>query len=70
MEEAGKETSVYAKEVSEKEESESIERLKGKGVQFTEITDFAPWKDACAGIIGEYTKGMEEQYKQITDLAE
>lgn len=70
VEEAGKETSAYAKEVSEKEESESIERLKGKGVKFTEVTDFAPWKEACAGIISEYTKGMEDQYKQITDLAE
>ena len=68
--EAGKETSQYAKELSEKEESESIARLKEKGVKFTEVTDYTPWKEACADIISQYTKGMEEEYKQITSLAE
>ena len=63
-------TAYVKKELSEKEESESIARLKEKGVKFTEVTDYTPWKEACADIISHYTKGMEEEYKQITSLAE
>lgn len=68
--EAGQEASQYARELSEQEEEESIARLKEKGVVFTEVTDYAPWQEACADVIAQFTEGMEEEYAQITALAD
>lgn len=68
--EAGQETSAYAKEISAQEDEESIARLKEKGVVFTEVTDYTPWKEACADVIAEYTAGLEDEYAQITAMAQ
>lgn len=68
IEEAGKATSEYCKELSDKIENESKQRLMEKGVTFVEVPDKKPWQDACAGVISEYTKGYEAEYQQILDL--
>lgn len=67
--EAGKAASEYCKEISAQEESESEERLKGKGVTIIEVPDKAPWRAACESIISEYTSGLESEYQQILDFA-
>ena len=33
-----------------------------------EIEDKSPWREACEGIISEYTAGHEAEYQQILDL--
>lgn len=68
IQQAGKATSEYCRKLSDKIESESKERLKADGVTFVEVTDKQPWKDACQEIISQYTKGYENEYKQIEDL--
>lgn len=66
--EAGKAASEYCKTLSNQIEEESKERLMEKGVVFVAVSDKQPWKEACAEIISQYTKGYEDEYKQITDL--
>ncbi len=66
--EAGKQTSEYCKELSGQVEEESKARLIEKGVTFVEIEDKSPWREACEGIISEYTAGHEAEYQQILDL--
>lgn len=66
--EAGKQTSEYCKALSEQMEEESKARLIEKGVTFIEVEDKAPWREACEGIISEYTAGHEAEYQQILDL--
>lgn len=66
---AGEATSEYAKTLSEQEENDSMSRLKEKGVTFVEVPDIQPYRDACADIINQYTKGHEAEYQTITDLA-
>ena len=68
IEEAGKATSEYCKELSDQIENESKQRLIEKGVTFVEVPDKTPWQEACAGVISEYTKGYEADYQQIMDL--
>lgn len=68
LNEAGKAASAYCRELSGRLEEESKARLREKGVTIVEITDKQPWKDVCREIIEEYTKGYEEEYRQITDL--
>ena len=67
--EAGKKASEFNAGLSEENENKCIDELKAKGVKFVEVPDLQPWRDACANIIAESTKGMEEYVKQIQDLA-
>lgn len=68
VEEAGQAASQYCRELSAKTEEECKARLEEKGVIFVEIADKTPWQDACAGVISQYTEGLEEEYQQILDL--
>lgn len=69
VEEAGKLTSEYCKEQSQKIEDECIARLTEKGVSFVEVTDKTPWQEACKDVIAQYTEGLETEYQQILDAA-
>lgn len=67
--EAGKKTSAYCKEISAQEEADSEERLTEKGVTIVEVTDQAPYREACESLISTYTNGLEKEYEQILDCA-
>lgn len=66
--EAADYASSFNAELSEKEEAKVLEQLKAEGVNVVEVTDKTPWMDACADIIKEATKGMEDTYQQILDM--
>ena len=66
---AGEYASRYNAQQSEKNEEDSMNKLKGAGVTFVEVSDMQKWKDACADTIASCIKGMEKDYKTITDMA-
>ena len=68
IEEAGKATSAYCKELSARTEEECKARLEEKGVVFVAVPDKTPWQEACSEVIAQYTAGLEEEYQQILDL--
>lgn len=65
VEEAGKDTSKYCKELSAKMEEECKERLEKKGVTFIEVSDKTPWQKACKSVIDKCIKGYESEYEEI-----
>ena len=66
--EAGKVASQFNREISEQAENEVLEQLKADGVNVVEVTDIAPWQDACKSVIDENIKGQEELYQKIVDM--
>lgn len=69
IEAAGKASSNYDEQLSKKNEEKCMKELKAKGVTFVEVKDKQKWKDACASTIKSDTKGMESEYKQISNMA-
>jgi len=67
--EAGKAAGEYNKSISEQKENEVLEELKASGVNVVEVEDKTPWQEATKQIIADNTKGQEELYQQILDLA-
>lgn len=67
--EAGKYASEFNRQISEEAENEVLEQLKADGINVVEVTDVKPWQDAVAGVIADNTKGQEELYQKILDLA-
>lgn len=69
VKEAGAATSEYCKEISAQEEADSEARLEENGVAIIEVEDYAPWREACAEVVSEYSAGLEDEYQQILDFA-
>ena len=67
--EAGEYASQYNRQISEDAENEVLEQLKADGVNVVEVSDVTPWQEAVKGVIEENTKGQEDLYQQILDLA-
>ncbi|MDR1578999.1 MAG: TRAP transporter substrate-binding protein [Synergistaceae bacterium] len=67
--EAGKYASEFNASLSAKIENDCKAELQAAGVTFTEVNDLKAWQDACAEIISQFSKGMEEDYKAILDMA-
>ena len=67
--EAGEYASQYNRQISEDAENEVLEQLKADGVNVVEVSDVTPWQEAVKSVIEENTKGQEELYQQILDLA-
>ena len=67
--EAGKAAGEYNKSISEQKENEVLEELKASGVNVVEVEDKTPWQEATKQVIADNTKGQEELYQQILDLA-
>ena len=67
--EAGEYASQFNRQISEEAENEVLEQLKADGVNVVEVNDVTPWQEAVKGVIEENTKGQEELYQQILDLA-
>lgn len=67
--EAGEYASQLNKQTSQDAENEVLEQLKADGVKIVEVEDVTPWQEAVKGVIEENTKGQEELYQQILDMA-
>ncbi len=67
--EAGEYASQFNRQISEEAENEVLEQLKADGVNVVEVNDVTPWQEAVKGVIEENTKGQEELYQKILDLA-
>ena len=66
--EAGAYASENNRKNSENKENEVLEQLKADGVTVVEVTDQAPWKEACKAVIEENTADQAELYQQILDM--
>ncbi len=67
--EAGKAAGEYNKSISEQKENEVLDGLRASGVNVVEVEDKTPWQEATKQVIADNTKGQEELYQQILDLA-
>lgn len=68
MMEAGKYASEYNRKISEEKENEVLEALKAEGCNVVEVTDIAPWQEACKDIIESSSAVNKELYQQILDM--
>ncbi len=46
-----------------------MEQLKADGIKIVEVDDVTPWQEAVKGVIEDNTKGQEELYQKILDMA-
>ncbi|MCM1125173.1 MAG: TRAP transporter substrate-binding protein [Lachnospiraceae bacterium] len=67
--EAGDYASQLNKANSEDAENEVLEQLKADGINIVEVEDVTPWQEAVKGVIADNTKGQEDLYQQILDMA-
>ncbi len=67
--EAGKLAQDFNRELSQSAEDEVLEELKADGCNVVEVTDPSVWAAACADVIAENTKGYEDLYQKLLDLA-
>lgn len=67
--EAGAYASQSNRQISEDAENEVLEQLKAEGINIIEVTDVTPWQEAVKDVVAENTKGQEELYQEILDLA-
>jgi len=66
--EAGDYASEFNRKISEEAENAVLEELKAAGINVIEVTDIAPWQEACKDIIEESTKDNKELYQQILGM--
>ena len=62
---AGKQTQQFNAELSEKAENEVLDQLKAEGCNIVEVTDKAPWQEACKDVIEANTKDQAELYGKL-----
>ncbi len=67
--EAGKLASEHCKKISAEAEAEVLEALKAEGCNVVEVTDLAPWKEACKKVIEDNTASQADLYQQLLDFA-
>lgn len=67
--EAGRQVQKYNQEVSQAAEDEVLEQLKAEGCNVVDVTDKAPWQEACAKVISDNTADQAELYQQLLDFA-
>lgn len=67
--EAGEYASQLNKANSQDAENEVLEQLKADGITIVEVDDVTPWQEAVKGVIADNTKGQEDLYQQILDMA-
>lgn len=66
--EAGKLTQAYNAQIVEEAENEVLEALKSEGCNIVEITDKAPWVEACQEVITANTSDQAELYATLVGL--
>lgn len=67
--EAGRQVQKFNQNLSQTAEDEVLQQLKDEGCNVVEVTDKAPWQEACAKVIEENTADQAELYQQILDMA-
>ena len=67
--EAGKKAEEYNKSISQEKEDEVLEGLKEEGCNVVEVSDLAPWREACTKVIEDNTSSQADLYQQLLDLA-
>ncbi len=68
MMEAAKLASEYNRQISEEAENKVLDELKAEGCNVVEVTDKAPWQEACKKVIDENTSAYADLYQQILDM--
>lgn len=66
--EAGKLTQAYNAEIAEAAEAEVLEQLKAEGCNIIEVTDKAPWVEACQEVITASTSDQAELYATLVAM--
>ena len=66
--EAGKRTQEFNASLSEEEENKVLDELRAEGCNIVEVSDKAPWQEACKKVIEENTSSQAELYQQLLDL--
>ena len=66
--EAGKYASEFNRRISEEAENKVLEELKAEGITIVEVTDKAPWQEACKEVIANASSSNPELYKKIVDM--
>lgn len=67
--EAGKEVQKFNQNLSQGEEDKVLDELRASGCNVVDVTDKAPWQEACSKVISENTADQAELYQQILDMA-
>ena len=52
-----------------KEIKKHLEELKAEGCNVVDVPDKTEWQEACAQVITDNTKGLEDLYQQLVDMA-
>ena len=68
LEDAGKATGEYNKEISEEKEKEVLEDIRAAGVNVVDVEDKSPWQEAVKQVVDDNIEGYEDLYQQILDL--
>ena len=68
MMEASKLASEYNRQISEEAENKVLDELKAEGCNVVEVTDKAPWQEACKKVVEENTSAYADLYQQIVDM--
>ena len=66
--EAGEYASEFNRKISAEAEEKVLNELIADGVNVVEVSDIAPWQDACKEIIASSTASNAELYQQILDM--
>lgn len=67
--EAGRLSQEFNAGLSEDEENRVLEELKAGGCNVVDVPDKSEWQAACAQVITDNTKGLEDLYQQLVDMA-
>ena len=67
--EAGRLSQEFNASLSEDEENRVLEELKAEGCNVVDVPDKTEWQEACAQVITDNTKGLEDLYQQLVDMA-
>ncbi len=67
--EAGRLSQEFNASLSEGEENRVLEELKAEGCNVVDVPDKTEWQEACAQVITDNTKGLEDLYQQLVDMA-
>ncbi|NBH73509.1 TRAP transporter substrate-binding protein [Clostridiaceae bacterium] len=68
MMEAAKLASEYNRKISEDAENKVLEELKAEGCNVVDVTDKAPWQEACKKVVEDNTSDYADLYQQIVDM--
>ena len=67
--EAGKYASEFCRKLSQAEEDRVRAQLEKEGATITDVTDIAPWQEACSAVIEKAAAVDPQLYEEILDLA-